>query len=178
MPNYRRSFVAGGTFFFTVVTFERRPILTSELARRLLRNAWKKVQQEHPFSVIAVCLLPDHFHCLISLPEDDWDYPLRWRAIKGIFSREYKKAGGEIGIRNEELAIWQRRYWEHQIRDEADLKIHFDYLHYNPVKHGLVNRVMDWPWSSFHRYFQKGYYGAYWGNKQEVHLGRDDIIGE
>ncbi len=184
MPNYRRSFVEGGTFFFTVVTYKRQPILTSDLSRRILRHAWKKVQKTHPFTVIAVCLLPDHFHCLISLPEGDKDYPLRWRAIKGIFSRRYKEAGGETGRRNEsrikrrESTVWQRRYWEHQIRDEKDLEVHFNYLHFNPVRHDLVTRVRDWPWSSFHRYVRNGHYDPDWGGYQDVPSGSNSGFGE
>lgn len=184
MPNYRRSFVEGGTFFFTFITFNRRPILTSPLARKLLRDAWKRVQRDYPFTVIAICLLPEHFHCLISLPEGDNDYPLRWRAIKGIFSRQYKKAGGEIGIRNEsrikrrESAVWQRRYWEHQIRNDKDLQKHFDYIHYNPVKHGLVTRVRDWPWSSFHRYVKEGHYQLDWGGDVRTSSDSEATFGE
>ncbi len=153
MPNYRRTYVAGWTFFFTIVTFKRRPILTSEIFRYLLRNAWKQVQVKHPFTVIAICLLPDHFHCLISLPEGDDDYPLRWRAIKGKFSRKYREAGGILLSKNKsqrkrrESTVWQRRYWKRQIRDEDNLVTHIDYIHFNPVKHGLVDNVKDWPWS-------------------------------
>ena len=149
MSNYRRPFAPGGTVFFTVVTFDRKPILTTELSRDILRRVWKRVQNQHPFVVDAICLLPDHLHCMWTLPENDGDYGRRWSAIKGLFTKEYLKSGGQEGIRNDsrkkrgEAAVWQRRFWEHTIRDEMDYSNHFDYIHYNPVKHGLVRQVKE-----------------------------------
>lgn len=125
--------------------------------------------EKHPFKVEAICLLPDHLHCIWKLPPDDYDYPKRWRLIKAKFSRLYLKAGGEEGFRNDsrnmkkERAIWQRRYWEHTIKDEEDFARHFDYIHYNPVKHGYVKKAADWKWSSFHRYLRLGYFDEDWG---------------
>ena len=117
----------------------------------------------------AVCLLPEHLHCIWTLPEGDADYAVRWKNIKRLFTRSYLKQVGPGGARNAsrqrrgEAAIWQRRFWEHTIRDEADLNRHLDDIHFNPVKHGLVQRVADWPWSSFHRYVRLGFYDREWG---------------
>ena len=145
MSNYIRSRIPGGVYFFTVVTFNRRKLLTSTLARQILRATWKEVQSKHPFAVEANCLLPEHLHCIWRLPQNDDNYATRWNVIKGMFSRRYLKAGGQQGMRNRsrsrkrEAAIWQRRYWEHQIKDDSDFEKHVDYIHFNPVKHGLQN---------------------------------------
>ena len=169
MSKYLRAKTPGGLYFFTLITFDRGKFLTSNLARRILREVWKDVQNKHPFTVEAVCLLPEHLHCIWRLPEGDSDYPQRWRLIKGMFSRRYLKAGGKEGARNQshlrkrEAAIWQRRYWEHRIRDDEDFEKHFDYIHFNPVKHALVHRPQDWMWTSFHRYQRLGYYPHGWG---------------
>lgn len=164
MPDYRRTKEPGGTYFFTVVTFERQPILTTPEAREFLRSAWIDVQSRHPFETVAVCLLPDHLHTIWKLPEGDSNYPMRLKEIKRIFTHNYLRNGGTNGLRNisrlkrKEAAVWQRRFWEHTIYDENDLNAHIDYVHFNPVKHGLVKRVSDWPWSSFHRYVRSGIY--------------------
>jgi putative transposase len=169
MPNYRRSWVPGGTYFFTVVTWNRRPILTHAESRELLRTAWREVNQRLPFTTLAICLLPDHLHCVWSLPEGDANYAMRWREIKRLFSRQYirrfelEDKRNASRVKRNEAAIWQRRFWEHTLRDEADLQRHVDYIHYNPVKHGLVKNVADWPWSSFSRYVRSGFYESSWG---------------
>ena len=169
MPEYRRSYIEGGTYFFTVVTYNRLPILTTDTSRELLRSAWMDVRKRFPFTTIAVCLLPDHLHCIWSLPDGDANYSVRWIEIKRLFTKGYLAQVGPGGTRNEtrmkrnEAAIWQRRFWEHTVRDQEDLNRHMDYVHYNPVKHGLVERVVDWPWSSIHRYVTEGYYGDDWG---------------
>ncbi len=169
MSDYIRAKLPGGLYFFTLVTFNRRKFLTSKLARGILRQGWQDVQGKHPFKVEAICLLPDHLHCIWRLPPDDCDYPKRWRLIKTMFSRRYLKAGGREGNRNQsrkekrEVAVWQRRYWEHMIRDDIDFNRHFDYIHFNPVKHALVQRPQDWKWTSFHRYQRLGYYPDDWG---------------
>ena len=168
MPDYRRSRMEGGTYFFTVVTFQRRPILVSEPARRILRFAWADTCKRFPFHTIAVCLLPDHLHCIWRLPDGDADYSMRWKEIKRLFSKGFL---AEIGpgeernlsrIKRREAAIWQRRFWEHTICDEIDLEEHLDYIHYNPIKHGLVERVVDWPYSSFTRFVKEGIYDIDW----------------
>ncbi|MCK5270179.1 MAG: transposase [Sedimentisphaerales bacterium] len=164
MTDYRRAKFEGGFYFFTVVTYNRRPFLTHDLARDCLRQVWRETKQKREFEVIALCLLPEHLHCVWKLPEEDCDYSGRWAAIKSGFSRRYLSSGGIEGsqsdsrIKKRERGIWQRRFWEHQIRDEKDLQRHVDYTHYNPVKHGLVKELEDWPWSTYHKYVQKGFY--------------------
>ena len=160
---YRRSFLPGATFFFTVTLADRRSDL---LVRHIgaLREAFRAVRQEHPFRVEAIVILPDHLHSIWSLPEGDSDYPGRWRRIKSRFSRTLALQG--VPLAKDErgaYALWQRRYWEHTIRSDADRRRHVDYTHYNPVKHGLVRRVTDWPFSSFHRYVRIGLLPPDWG---------------
>lgn len=173
MPEYRRFSIPGGTYFFTVVAFSRLPIFASAEARNLLHSAWITERKKHPFQVDAVCLLPEHIHCIWALPEGDSDYSMRWKEIKRNFTREYLNQIRSGGIRNSsrekrgEAAIWQRRFWEHALRDKQDFNRHLDFIHYNPVKHGLVKRVQDWPWSSFHRYIRLGYYDRDWGERIE-----------
>ncbi len=172
MSKYFRVKLPGGCYFFTLVTFGRSKFLTSETARHILRQVWKEVQRKHPFNVEAMCLLPDHLHCIWRLPDGDDDTPKRWRPIKAMFSKRYLKAGGIEGQRNQsrrgksEAAVWQRRYWEHTIRNDTDFAMHFDYIHFNPVKHGFVSSPQDWKWSSFHRYLRLGYYSEEWGSSQ------------
>jgi putative transposase len=178
MPEYRRVRVEGGTYFFTAITYRRLPILTTPEARKILHSAWEDVQGRYPFTIDAVCLLPDHIHCIWGLPDGDADYSVRWKEIKRLFSRNYIDQVGPGELRNEsrvsrgEVAIWQRRFWEHLIRDEEDYSRHRDYIHYNPVKHKLVQRVSDWPWSSFHRYVSMGYYEMGWGEAVEKEIPR------
>jgi putative transposase len=173
MPEYRRSRIAGGTYFFTVVTYHRLPVLTTDLSRKLLRQAWVNVRERFPFTIDSICLLPDHIHSIWILPEEDADYSTRWKEIKRLFTKGYLAQIGPGEARNQsrlsrgEAAIWQRRFWEHTIRDEEDLNRHRDYIHYNPVKHGLVRSVSDWPWSSFHRLVKMGYYPSGWGEEVE-----------
>ena len=166
MTNYRRANLEGGYYFFTVVTYRRRRFLTDELARTCLRTAWEETRRRSHFDVVASCLLPDHLHCVWKLPEGDRDFSLRWSRIKAGFTRRYLPAGGAECSRSpsrdrkRERGVWQRRFWEHQMRDEEDLQRHIDYIHYNPVKHGLVERVEDWAWSTYHRYVREGIYGS------------------
>ncbi len=178
MPEYRRARIQGGTYFFTVVTYHRLPILTDDKARIILKEAWMDVMKRFPFTQDAVCLLPEHIHCVWTLPEGDLDYSIRWREIKRYFTREYqKKYGGlevpdESRVKRREGTIWQRRFWEHSIRDQEDLNRHIEYIHFNPVKHGLVKSVSDWPWSSFHRYVRDGYYHESWGEGEGLADGK------
>src|SRR5262249_10718049 len=159
-----RHYVPGGIYFFTVVTHQRRPILANELSRCCLREAIQEEQEKRPFEIFAMVLLPDHLHSVWTLPNGDHDYSLRWQKIKEGFTRRYLKSGGMEGasrrsrFRHRERAIWQRRFWEHTCRDDEDLKRFIDYLHWNPVKHGLVTRVRDYPLSSFHRFVRLGEY--------------------
>ena len=169
MPNYRRWYVPGGTYFFTVVTYGRRPLLTEPAARVLLREAIVKERTKRPFEIVAWVLLPDHLHTVWTLPAGDADYSLRWGKIKENFTRTFLAGGGQEGTRNRsrrrhrERAVWQRRFWEHTVRSESDLEQCVDYVHWNPVKHGLVRRVRDWEWSTFHRFVTAGLYGVDWG---------------
>jgi putative transposase len=134
-----------------------------------LREVVKEVRQRHPFEIDAWVLLPDHLHCLWTLPAGDEDFSKRWGLIKAGFSRKAKEILHRQELmtdskeRHRENTIWQRRFWEHQIRDDRDFERHCHYIHYNPVKHGLVNMVRDWPFSTFHRYVLKGFYSADWG---------------
>jgi REP-associated tyrosine transposase len=170
MTNYRRWRVAGGTYFFTVVTLDRRRILVDDVARRALREAFRIVRSRRPFRIDGIVLLPDHLHAIWTLPNGDCDYATRWQLIKRRFTKSYLDAGGSEAkpsasrASKGERSVWQRRYFEHTCRDEIDLKRCADYLHVNPLKHGLVSRVLDWPWSSFHRYVRLGEYEPDWGN--------------
>ncbi|MFO0801890.1 MAG: transposase [Gemmataceae bacterium] len=172
MSWYRRRYVKGGTYFFTVVTHLRRPILTTDLARPLLRKAFLNEQANHPFEIPAIVLLPDHLHAIWTLPEGDCDYSPRLSRIKESFTREYLAAGGEEGPVSPsrrargERGVWQRRFWEHTVEDEDDLKRCLDYSHYNPVKHGLVQRVRDYPWSTFRKFVALGEYDEHWGEAE------------
>ena len=169
MSNYIRTFLPGGTFFITIVTYKRRPFLTTPTALQILKSAWRKTYRKMPFKLDAICLLPDHLHCLITLPENDSNFSKRIQMIKGLFSIQYLRSGGEEGKRGisrkikGEAAVWQRRFWEHTIRDEEDMQKHFDYVHYNPIKHSLVKSVVDWEWSTFHKYVRLGFYHENWG---------------
>jgi putative transposase len=154
MPRYIRA--KGSVFFFTVVLVERPSRLLLEKIEHL-RYAYRVVQQRRPFETVAVSVLPDHIHTIWALPEGDADFSTRWSLIKSGFSRNLDpkpRSASKIGKR--EKGIWQRRYWEHAIRDDADLERHVDYVHFNPVKHRHVARVADWPHSSFHRYVEQG----------------------
>jgi putative transposase len=170
MPNYRRFFRNGGTYFFTVVTHERRRFLTDEDARGCLHAAIDEQRKNRPFELMAIVLLPDHLHAIWTLPSGDSAYSTRWAKIKERFTRSFLFLGGEEGTvsasrrSKRERAVWQRRFWEHTCQNDDDLKRHLDYLHWNPVKHGLVSRVRDWPWSSFHRFVELGEYDIDWGS--------------
>ena len=153
MPNYRRARVAGGVYFFTVVTFERRPLFADAFARGCLRRAWRDARHRYPFATEALCLLPDHLHCIWTLPAGDHDFSRRWNLIKGLTTRLYRQS--RVADRS---SLWQPRFWEHVIRDESDFHNHIDYIHFNPVKHGCAYRPGDWQWSSFRRYVRLGAY--------------------
>jgi putative transposase len=169
MSNYRRADAPGACYFFTVVTFRRRNILTNNDCRGWLRDAVMKTRKNHPFSIDAWVLLPNHLHCMLTLPESDNNFSVRWNDIKKRFTTaakdtlhkpEWVNASKQ---KHRESTIWQRRFWEHQIRDDNDYQRHMDYIHYNPVKHGLVKQVRDWPYSTFHRYVNQGVYPENWG---------------
>ena len=176
MPNYRRNRVPGGTYFFTVNLLHRKSaLLTEHIAA--LRQAVRVVRQRQPFHIDAWVVLPDHMHAIWTLPPGDAEYSHRWRAIKKAFSKsipnlEYRSL---VRIKRHERGIWQRRFWEHTIVDEADYSAHMDYIHYNPVKHGWAQTVAEWPFSSFHRLVELGVYTADWGKSNlanfEIDMG-------
>jgi putative transposase len=171
MPQYRRAKINGSTFFFTVVLADRSSNLLVDQIDRL-RQAYRAVQERRPFETIAICILPDHVHAIWALPGGDADFSTRWGLIKSGFSRGLEaQPRSESKIAKREKGVWQRRYWEHAIRDEADLERHIDYIHFNPVKHGHVTRVADWPHSSFHRYVERGVLVADWGGDMKDILG-------
>ena len=163
MSRYRRAKTSGGTYFFTVTLADR----SSDLLVRhvdLLHRAYGSVQKRYPFETIAICIFPDHLHAIWSLPAGDADFPLRWSLIKSGFSRSFPAAPSRSSSKTakREKGIWQRRYWEHLIRDSSDLERHVDYIHF-PVKHGLVPRVHDWRHSSFHDHVARGMLPPDWG---------------
>jgi len=165
MPNYRRSFIAGGCFFFTVTLRDRRSTLLTDHIE-LLRRCVRTVRRAHPFAIDAWVVLPDHMHCIWTLPNGAIDYPTRWRLIKLLFSRDLPNISerSSCQVARREKGIWQRRYWEHTIRNELDFNHHVDYVHVNPVKHGFVTRVSDWPYSTFHRFVKAGILSSDWGS--------------
>ena len=170
MSDYRRVWEGGGTYFFTV-NLERRgrnDLLTRHIS--LLRSVVSLVRLQHPFVIHAWVVLPEHMHCVIELPAGDARFSSRWRLIKAGFSRRLTVDEWRSGVRIKrgERGIWQRRYWEHLIRNEADFRAHMDYVHINPVKHGFVKRVIDWPHSTFHRLVAQGVYPADWAGGAAV----------
>lgn len=165
--DYRRVFVRGGAYFFTVVTAKRRPILASQHALALLRDAFRATAVSRPFVVEAIVVLPDHLHCIWTLPPGDADFSTRWRLIKTRFTRRAAPAlcqgSHPLGPVRGNGSIWQQRFWEHLLRDERDFERHFDYVHYNPVRHGYVSSPALWRYSSFHRAVRDGVYPVDWG---------------
>jgi len=167
MPNYRRNRVFGGTYFFTANLRDRRSdLLIAEIGA--LRSAVRAALDAHPFHIDARVVLPDHMHCVWTLPPDDHDFPVRWRTIKAIFSRSVPQAENRSPslVRKRESGIWQRRYWEHTIRDEQDYMAHMNYVHFNPVKHGLAAHPAGWPFSSFRKCVALGMYPIDWANDE------------
>jgi putative transposase len=169
MVRYRRNLIAGGTFFLTATLADRTSsALTNHITA--LRTAVRLTRQQHPFIVDAIVVLPDHLHIIMTLPPNDAGFPVRLSLIKRRFTTAIAKAGASVARRqNGELALWQRRFWEHTIRDETDYERHVDYIHFNPVKHSLVTRVRDWPYSSFHRFVRRGILPQDWAGDSSQH---------
>jgi putative transposase len=167
MVQYRRNFIAGATYFFTVTIADRHSsILTDQIDA--VRAAFRVTCHERPFAIDAIVILPDHLHVVMNLPIGDADFSGRWRRIKSYFTSAIVDQGVPVlRDRRGEFLLWQRRFWEHTIRDERDFERHVDYIHYNPVKHGLVNRVRDWPLSSFHRFVRGGDLSEDWAGSHE-----------
>ncbi|HEY7115343.1 MAG TPA: transposase [Tepidisphaeraceae bacterium] len=168
MPQYRRAFQPGGTFFLTIVTENRAPILLKEPARQFLHTAIDITRRERPFEIDAIVLLPDHWHLMLTLPPGDADYPTRIAAIKARFTRDYLPAGGAeqrrsaSRVRCRRRGVWQRHFWEHQVRDIDDHHAHVHDIHYNPVKHGYVPGPHAWAYSSFARAVARNQYEPDW----------------
>ena len=166
---YRRSKTPGAIYFFTVNLADRKQALLTEHIEDL-RAVMKSVKQHHPFTIDAMVILPEHLHAIWTLPQNDYDFAARWSLIKSGFSRGLPKDEriSESRLKKRERGIWQRRYWEHQIRDEEDFANHIDYVHYNPVKHGYVKRCIDWSYSSFHKYVREGWLPENWAGIGEI----------
>ena len=190
MPNFRRFYVEGGTYFFTLVTDQRARFLSLPLARGLLSGVFREARARWPFEIPGLVLLPDHIHAMWTLPEGDDAYPRRWGWIKKEFTKRWLANGGEEQpisagrTRDGRRGVWQPKFWEHTIRDETDFDHHMNYIHFNPVKHGYVPRPVDWEWSSFHRWVRAGVYDPLWGSgdvEQHPELKFDSIadsVGE
>jgi len=176
MVHYRRNFLPGGTHFFTVVLADRQASLLTDRIDAL-GAAFRQCRAAHPFETLAIAVLPEHLHCLWTLPEGDADYAIRWSLIKRAFTRRQHHEGPTPA--RPRKGVWQARYWEHTIRDEADLQRHIDYVHFNPVKHGRARRAVDWPHSSFHRYVKQGWLAEDWaGGADDTSLSQGKRIEE
>ena len=176
MSQYRRSYVPGGVFFLTLVTYRRIPLFSDAKNISLLRKAMAKMRTEKPFDITAAVVLPDHLHFIWTLPSDDSNYSQRVSRLKVLFTRSLRgKRALSVDVspsrrKHRESDVWQRRFWEHTIFDEHDLHRHLDYLHYNPVKHGLVSCPHLWEYSSFHKWVERGRYRLDWGCSCDVNL--------
>jgi len=179
MATYVRSRAPGGTFFFTLVTFQRRRLFANPKNLEILSEIIAEVHKDYPFTMDAWVFLPDHLHCLWTLPPEEVDFSKRWGLIKAKFTKAISKEQGRSSlltgsrIRHGESAIWQRRFWEHQIRDERDLQMHLDYIHFNPVKHGLVDSPGKWPYSSFREFVKRDLYPDNWGENIDFKFDLD-----
>lgn len=166
MSQYRRLFIPGGSYFFTVVTYDRKPLLCQAPVIQKLRQAFCHVQQKFPFFIEAIVVLPDHLHCIWRLPEGDSDFSKRWQHIKQFVSLNIQTSRNH----RREKTVWQRRYWEHALRNEKDWQKHIDYIYYNPVKHGYTTRPLDWPYSSFKKAVVQGWYPSNWGASEPLSI--------
>lgn len=164
MPDYRRFYLPNSPVFITCVTAERKRILQSKVELDLYWGAVRRTQKKLPFELMAYAILPDHFHWLIMMPEEQPNFSLVLQKMKWIFALDYKQAQGLEGA----IKIWQRGFWDHVIRDEKDLGIHLDYIHWNPVKHGYVKNPEDWEQSSLLEWVSKGYYESGWGEGKDI----------
>ena len=184
MSDYKRWFVPGGMYFFTVVTYGRRPLSTTDAGRHFIRSAIATIREDRPFELFASVLLPDHWHLIMQLPAGDADYSTRMKRIKEEFTKSWLGAGlpeaevTQAQAKKGERGIWQPRFWEHTIEDERDLESCTDYIHWNPRKHRLVSRVRDLPWSSFHRFVDAGDYDLDWGGEEPESIANRDDWGE
>lgn len=168
MVHYRRNLLPGGTYFFTVTLADRR---STRMTNRIdaLGAAFRQCRSAHPFKTLAIAVMPDHLHCVWTLPDGDADYAIRWSLIKRAFTRRQYHEGPTPA--RAKGGVWQTRFREHTIRDEVDLRRHIDYIHFNPVKHGLAACALDWPHSSFHRFVKQGLLAGNWGSDFDAHQG-------
>lgn len=164
MPEYRRAYIPGACYFFTLVTAGRRPIFDAARVR-VLRQVVREVRCKMPFEIDAWVVLPDHLHAIWRLPDGDADFSKRWGMIKARFSK-LSGLSAKSGLGND-ARVWQPRFWEHCIRDDEDWRSHMDYVHFNPVRHGHVSHARDWPFSTFHRLVEHGFYEPDWGVSQD-----------
>jgi putative transposase len=178
MVRYRRNFVPGGTYFFTVTLDDRRSTAMVDHVDAL-RTAFRTARKERPFVIEAIVILPEHLHAIWTLPTGDSDFSGRWKRIKSYFTHRLVATGVPVkSYRNGEYALWQRRFWEHTIRNEIDFERHVDYVHFNPVKHRLVGQVRDWPYSSFHAYVKRGLLPVDWaGDAREPMMDFGERMG-
>jgi putative transposase len=171
MVRYRRNLVAGATYFFTITLADRRASTLVDYIDAL-RQAIQAIRDSHPFRLDAVVVLPDHLHVLATLPVEDADFSIRISLLKRRFTEALVQSAVPVPRgTNGEYKLWQRRFWEHTIRNDEDFERHADYIHFNPVKHGLVKRVRDWPYSSFHDYVRRGVLPPDWGGDFKNPLG-------
>ncbi len=175
MVLYRRNRIEGGTYFFTVTLADRRSqVLTDHVHE--LRHVFRQVRTKQPFEVVAMVVMPEHLHAIWTLPEGDADYSGRWKAIKSGLTHQLRRNGMDlVSNARGEFSLWQKRFWEHTLRDDIDLQRHVDYIHFNPVKHGWVKHVKDWPWSSFHRYVRHGLLPIDWASTSQETLPVSEI---
>lgn len=165
MVGYRRNYISGGTYFFTLALQNRTSEILIEKIE-LFKEAIHTVKLEHPFNMKAYVILPDHLHTLWELPEDDFNYSVRWQKIKTRFSKAIINSGIVLNkTKHNEYDLWQRRFWEHTVRDQQDFENHVNYIHYNPIKHGLVDKLEDWPYSSFHHFVKTKKLPPNWAEK-------------
>ena len=168
MAIYRRMYVPGGTYFFTLVTYQRKPLFSEIKNIILLREATRQIKIEMPFEIVGAVILPDHIHLIWKLPPRDTDYSKRIGRLKVLFTKflsvksEQLKNLSISRQKHRESNVWQRRFWEHTIRSDSDLENHLNYIHYNPVKHGLVSCPHMWQYSSFHTWVKKKAYSKDW----------------
>lgn len=187
MPNYRRALVPGGSFFFTVVTYRRLPIFDNQTAIALLGGVMRQCLLNWPCQINAIVVSPNHLHTIWPLPTEDANYSRRWGWLKKEFTQRWLEMGGPDRTvttgksQQRRRGVWQPRFWEHALRDEDDFERHFDYIHWNPVKHGHVECPFQWPHSSFHRYVRAGVYDQNWGCALEAasrFATIEDTVGE
>lgn len=181
MADYRRRQIAGGSYFFTLVTHSRAPLFSSQSARTILGNTLRTCQREWLFEINAIVLLPEHLHTIWTLPSGDVNYPQRWAWIKKEFTKEWLRSGGweqpvsQSRKKRGDHGVWQPRYWEHTLKNEDDFDRHFDYIHWNPVKHRHVRCPSEWEASSIHRWINANVYEPEWGCGDHQILNFEDL---